>query len=239
MLSIRRHTTNRATTPKGNPGRDRSRSSNVSIQELPQGSREVSRRVRGTFRGVLASSTESRLGLLFQSLCTSRASASAVGVARVPWATACRDAALLDRACRRSESGAPTGNPQRELVARSGNDAHHGVLVRRLNAIENLGSMDVLCTDKTGTLTEGVVQVEGAYDPSGARSERALELAALNAALETGFERAGPASFLGRHAALAARDLRPPPSARLLGARCLLSLRNQCSPSTASIPCPL
>jgi Mg2+-importing ATPase len=64
--------------------------------------------------------------------------------------------------------------------------AHHGVLVRRLNAIENLGSMDVLCTDKTGTLTEGVVQVEGAYDPFGSSSERVLEDAALNAALETG-----------------------------------------------------
>ena len=45
--------------------------------------------------------------------------------------------------------------------------ARRGVLVRRLNAIENLGSMNVLCTDKTGTLTEGVVQLEGAYDPSG------------------------------------------------------------------------
>ena len=48
--------------------------------------------------------------------------------------------------------------------------ARHGVLVKRLNAIENLGSMDVLCTDKTGTLTEGVVQLEGAYDEHGERS---------------------------------------------------------------------
>ena len=64
--------------------------------------------------------------------------------------------------------------------------AHRGVLVRRLNAIENLGSMDVLCTDKTGTLTEGVVQLEGAYDTHGVRSEDVLELAACNAALETG-----------------------------------------------------
>lgn len=64
--------------------------------------------------------------------------------------------------------------------------ARHGVLVRRLNAIENLGSMDVLCTDKTGTLTEGVVQVEGAYGPGGEPSAEVLALAALNAALETG-----------------------------------------------------
>jgi Mg2+-importing ATPase len=64
--------------------------------------------------------------------------------------------------------------------------ARHGVLVRHLNAIENLGSMDVLCTDKTGTLTEGVVVLEGAYDASGARSADVQRLAALNAALETG-----------------------------------------------------
>jgi Mg2+-importing ATPase len=64
--------------------------------------------------------------------------------------------------------------------------AKQGVLVRRLNAIENLGSMDILCTDKTGTLTEGIVQVEGAYDRAGQDSEQVLRLAALNAALQTG-----------------------------------------------------
>jgi Mg2+-importing ATPase len=64
--------------------------------------------------------------------------------------------------------------------------ARHGVLVRRLNAIENLGSMDVLCTDKTGTLTEGVVRLEGAYKPSGAPAAAVQRLAAVNAALETG-----------------------------------------------------
>jgi Mg2+-importing ATPase len=64
--------------------------------------------------------------------------------------------------------------------------AQRGVLVRRLNAIENLGSMDVLCTDKTGTLTEGIVKLDGAYDTSGISSAEVLELAALNAATETG-----------------------------------------------------
>ncbi|HWO23575.1 MAG TPA: magnesium-translocating P-type ATPase [Kofleriaceae bacterium] len=64
--------------------------------------------------------------------------------------------------------------------------ARDGMLVRRLDAIENLGSMDVLCTDKTGTLTEGVARVEGAYDPDGGRSEAVMELAALNATLHTG-----------------------------------------------------
>jgi len=61
-----------------------------------------------------------------------------------------------------------------------------GVIVRRLEAIENLGSMDVLCTDKTGTLTEGTIVLEGATDPNGRASERVRRLAFLNAALETG-----------------------------------------------------
>jgi len=64
--------------------------------------------------------------------------------------------------------------------------ARHGVLVRHLNAIENLGSMDVLCTDKTGTLTEGVVKLEGCRDPSGVAAPAVLELAAVNAALSSG-----------------------------------------------------
>jgi P-type Mg2+ transporter len=64
--------------------------------------------------------------------------------------------------------------------------AQRGVLVRRLNAIENLGSMNVLCTDKTGTITEGVVQLEGAYDAFGRPSDEVLQLGACNAALETG-----------------------------------------------------
>ena len=66
------------------------------------------------------------------------------------------------------------------------NMASHGVLVRHLNAIENLGSMDVLCTDKTGTLTEGVVQLEGAWDGGGQPSVRVMEIAARNAALQAG-----------------------------------------------------
>ena len=64
--------------------------------------------------------------------------------------------------------------------------AKQGVLVRHLNAIENLGSMDVLCTDKTGTLTEGVVMLDGAFDAKGNPSKPVLELGAINAALESG-----------------------------------------------------
>ncbi len=64
--------------------------------------------------------------------------------------------------------------------------SHHGVLVRHLTAIENLGSMDVLCTDKTGTLTEGLVVLEGAYDALGLPSADVQKQGAWNAALETG-----------------------------------------------------
>jgi Mg2+-importing ATPase len=61
-----------------------------------------------------------------------------------------------------------------------------GVLVRRLAAIENLGSMDVLCTDKTGTLTVGDVSLQQALAPTGQASARVLELAFVNASLQTG-----------------------------------------------------
>jgi len=64
--------------------------------------------------------------------------------------------------------------------------ARLGVIVRRLNSIENLGSMDVLCTDKTGTLTEGVVALDGAFDVAGEPSADVLRLAAINAGFQTG-----------------------------------------------------
>ena len=64
--------------------------------------------------------------------------------------------------------------------------AKRGVIVRRLNAIENFGSMDVLCTDKTGTLTEGVVRLDGALDAEGQPSAAVLRCAYLNAHYQTG-----------------------------------------------------
>ena len=61
------------------------------------------------------------------------------------------------------------------------------VIVRRLAAIEDFGSMDVLCCDKTGTLTEGEVRLEGAFDIDGQPSQRVLLQAWLNASFETSF----------------------------------------------------
>ena len=84
--------------------------------------------------------------------------------------------------------------------------ASRGVLVRHLSAIENLGSMDILCTDKTGTLTEGVVRLEGAFDAAGARSSAVLELGALNAFFETGLPSPLDDAILN--------ELRPPANTR-------------------------
>lgn len=66
--------------------------------------------------------------------------------------------------------------------------AANGVIVRRLDAIENLGSMDVLCTDKTGTLTEGVIHLDGWLDIDGNPSTDILLWARLNATLQTGLK---------------------------------------------------
>jgi Mg2+-importing ATPase len=64
--------------------------------------------------------------------------------------------------------------------------AQHGVIVRRLESIENFGSMDILCTDKTGTLTEGVVRLNGALDVNGELSDQVGLYAYLNAHMQTG-----------------------------------------------------
>jgi P-type Mg2+ transporter len=68
--------------------------------------------------------------------------------------------------------------------------AKEGVIVRRLTAIENFGSMDVLCTDKTGTLTEGTIRLDGATDTLGQSSEDVFRLAYINASLQSGMDNA-------------------------------------------------
>jgi Mg2+-importing ATPase len=64
--------------------------------------------------------------------------------------------------------------------------ARKKVIVKHLSAIQNLGSLDVLCSDKTGTLTAGTMSLDRSLDPLGNPSPRALELAYLNSKFETG-----------------------------------------------------
>jgi P-type Mg2+ transporter len=64
--------------------------------------------------------------------------------------------------------------------------ARKKVIVKHLSAIENLGSLDVLCSDKTGTLTAGTMSLDRSLDPFGKVSQRALELAYFNSKFETG-----------------------------------------------------
>ncbi|RLS77984.1 MAG: HAD family hydrolase [Planctomycetota bacterium] len=66
--------------------------------------------------------------------------------------------------------------------------ARSQVIVKKLLAIENLGGMNLLCSDKTGTLTEGVVHLHSTPDLSGHDSERVLRYASINAVMQSGFE---------------------------------------------------
>lgn len=61
------------------------------------------------------------------------------------------------------------------------------VIVKRLASIENFGSMNVLCSDKTGTLTDGIVKLQSTVDVNGKHSEKVFLYAYLNASFETGF----------------------------------------------------
>jgi len=65
--------------------------------------------------------------------------------------------------------------------------AEKKVIVKRLASIENFGSMNIICSDKTGTLTEGTVQVESALNVGGETSDKVFLFAYINASYETGF----------------------------------------------------
>jgi Mg2+-importing ATPase len=65
--------------------------------------------------------------------------------------------------------------------------AKQKVIVKRLDSIENLGSMNILCCDKTGTITEGRVRVHKSINFKGDDSEKVFRMAYLNAYFETGF----------------------------------------------------
>ncbi|MGZ6346092.1 MAG: magnesium-translocating P-type ATPase [Anaerolineales bacterium] len=62
------------------------------------------------------------------------------------------------------------------------------VIVKRLNSIQNLGAMDVLCTDKTGTITEGRIILEKHMDVKGNPSERVLDYGYMNSYYQTGLK---------------------------------------------------
>jgi len=62
------------------------------------------------------------------------------------------------------------------------------VIVKRLNAIQNFGAMDVLCTDKTGTLTQGKIVLEKHLDVNGDPSEKVLQYGYLNSYHHTGLK---------------------------------------------------
>jgi Mg2+-importing ATPase len=64
--------------------------------------------------------------------------------------------------------------------------ARKKVIVKHLSAIQNFGGIDVLCSDKTGTLTSGNMKLDRALDPFGEPSQRALTLAYSNSKFETG-----------------------------------------------------
>jgi P-type Mg2+ transporter len=82
--------------------------------------------------------------------------------------------------------------------------AEQHVIVKRLAAIEGLGSMDVLCTDKTGTLTEAKIRLEACTDHAGNPSEHVLELAWLNSAMQAGIRNPLDEAILERQPTVAA-----------------------------------
>jgi len=81
------------------------------------------------------------------------------------------------------------------------------VIVKRQTAISDLGAMDVLCTDKTGTLTEARISMQSHVDPRGVDSARVLELAYLNSWFESGLHNPMDVAILA-HETIATRDWR-------------------------------
>ncbi len=73
------------------------------------------------------------------------------------------------------------------------------VIVKRLNSIQNLGAMDVLCTDKTGTLTQDHVILERHCDVAANESDRVLALAYVNSHFQTGLKNVLDRAVLEHH----------------------------------------
>jgi P-type Mg2+ transporter len=77
--------------------------------------------------------------------------------------------------------------------------AKRKVIVKRLSAIHDLGAMNVLCTDKTGTLTEATIKLIRAIDGHGAESERAYAYAYVNSQFESGMKSPLDEAILAAH----------------------------------------
>ncbi len=67
------------------------------------------------------------------------------------------------------------------------NMAGSKVIVKRLSSIENFGSMNILCSDKTGTLTQAIVQMRSAVDIRGSEGQKVRLFAGLNSYYQSGF----------------------------------------------------
>ena len=74
------------------------------------------------------------------------------------------------------------------------------VIVKRLNSIQNFGAMDVLCTDKTGTITQGKVVLEKHLDVRGKENERVLHYGYINSYYQTGLKNLMDVAILDHHA---------------------------------------
>ena len=81
------------------------------------------------------------------------------------------------------------------------------VIVKNLNAIQNLGSMDILCTDKTGTLTRDQVILEYHLNVDGQEDDRVLRHAFLNSWFQTGLKNLIDLAVIERQQALGAEEL--------------------------------
>ncbi|SDF82871.1 Mg2+-importing ATPase [Desulfovibrio legallii] len=86
--------------------------------------------------------------------------------------------------------------------------ARKKVIVRRLNAIQNLGAMDVLCTDKTGTLTQDRIILEYSRDIHGNDDDNVLRCAFLNSWLQTGLKNLLDAAVVSHAEEKRMQDLR-------------------------------
>jgi P-type Mg2+ transporter len=88
--------------------------------------------------------------------------------------------------------------------------SHKRVIVKHLPAIHNLGAIDVLCTDKTGTLTEARIELTTNIDANGNESKRVFTLAWLNSHFESGLKSPLDAAILaaGQYAAVLPCDPR-------------------------------